>query len=58
MSKKQGEKYITINYSYYRKLLRDSYRVETLKKMIKEMHNITKRVDSPDKGRNQEEILS
>jgi hypothetical protein len=47
MSKKAGEKYININYSYYRKLLRDSQRVQILKGHVKKMHDILKRVDEP-----------
>ncbi len=52
------KKFINIRYSYYRKLLRDSYRLTTLKGLgkdayeaVKKFHNILKRTDETDKGR-------
>lgn len=47
----ESKKFINIKYSYYRKLLRDSYRLTTLKGLIKKCHNILKRTDETDKGR-------
>ena len=45
--KKTGEKYININYSYYRKLFRDSQRLQELREHVKKMHDVLKRVDPP-----------
>lgn len=51
MSQSPKKKYITIEESYYRKMLRDTQRIEKLKKLIWEANGILKNTKGIDPSR-------
>jgi len=51
MSQSPKKKYITIQESYYRKMFRDTQRIEKLKQLIQEANSILKNTKGVDNNR-------